>query len=120
ARTVYVGLAVRGQGGRQNPSTFDHVTITGTTAPLPPSVLELTDGGFGEAGGAFLKNRVGVQTFNTNFTFQITPGTIPTADGMAFVIQGVGPTALGPPGGGLGYGADFVGGPIGITRSLAI
>jgi hypothetical protein len=121
ASTVYVGLALTGQGGRQNTSTFDHVTITGNAATtLPPSVLEVTDGGFGEGGGAFLNNRVGVQTFNTNFTFQITPGTIPTADGMAFVIQGVGPTALGGAGGGLGYGADFIGGPAGITRSLAI
>src|SRR5262249_39537081 len=120
ASTIYVGLALTGQGGNQNTSTFDHLSITGTTAPLPPSVVELTDGGFGEAGGAFLSNRVGVENFTTNFTFQMTPGTQPMADGMAFVIQGDGPAALGPPGGGLGYGADFVGGGGGLPRSLAI
>jgi hypothetical protein len=121
ATTVFVGLALTGQGGKTNTSTFDHVSITGTTGPLPPSVLELTDGGFGEAGSAFLSNRVGVQNFNTTFTFQITPGTAPTADGMAFVIQGVGPTALGPPGGGLGYGLDHPDPTFrGITRSLAV
>ncbi len=120
ATNVYVGLALTGQGGNQNISTFDHVSITGTTTPLPPSVLELTDGGFGEAGGAFLKNRVGIQNFTSTFTFQITPGTSPMADGMAFVIQGDGPAALGPPGGGLGYGADTVGLGGGLPRSLAL
>src|SRR5262249_59778547 len=70
----------------------------------------------------FLNNRVGVDNFTSTFTFQMTPGTTPTADGLAFVIQGVGPTALnsGGGGGGLGYGSDHVGGPIGITRSVAI
>jgi Bacterial lectin/Legume lectin domain/Fibronectin type III domain len=120
ATTVYVGLALTGQGGNPNASTFDHVSITGTTGPLPPTVVELTDGGFGEAGGAFLSNRVGVQNFTTSFTFQMTPGTNPMADGMAFVIQGDGPTALGPAGGGLGYGADTVGVGGGLPRSLAI
>jgi hypothetical protein len=121
ASTVYVGLALTGQGGKTNTSTFDHVSITGTTGALPASVLELTDGGFGEAGSAFLNNRVGVQNFNTTFTFQITPGTNPIADGMAFVIQGVGPTALGPPGGGLGYGLDHPDPNFrGIGRSVAI
>jgi hypothetical protein len=120
ASTIYVGLAVTGQGGNANTSTFDHLTITGTTGPLPPSVLELTDGGFGEAGGAFLSNRVGVDNFTSTFNFKVTPGTAPMADGFAFVIQGDGPAALGPPGGGLGYGADTVGVGGGLARSLAI
>src|SRR5262245_32740877 len=120
--TIYVGLAVtaHNNSGVINTSTFDHVAITGTTGPLPPTVVELTNGGFGEAGGAFLSNRVGIQNFTTNFTFQITPGTAPMADGLAFVIQGDGPTALGPAGGGLGYGADTVGVGGGLPRSLAI
>src|SRR5262249_50281034 len=84
ASTIYVGLAVTAHNndGRINTSTFDHLTITGTTGPLPPSMLELTDGGFSEAGGGFLSNRVGIQNFTTNFTFQITPGTAPMADGL--------------------------------------
>ena len=67
-----------------------------------------------------MSNRVGVSTFTTSFTFQITPGTSPMADGMAFVIQGVGNKALGPGGGGLGYGSDTVGGGGGLPRSIAI
>src|SRR5207248_1959218 len=122
ASTIYVGLALTAHNndGRINTSTFDHVGIAGTTGPLPPSVVELTNGGFGEAGGAFLSNRVGVQNFTSSFTFQIMPGTSPMADGMAFVIQGDGPKALGPAGGGLGYGADTVGVGGGLPRSLAI
>jgi hypothetical protein len=122
ASTIYVGLAVtaHNNSGVINTSSFDHVTIAGTTAALPPTVVELTNGGFGQAGGAFLSNRVGVQNFTSNFTFQITPGTSPMADGMAFVIQGDGPKALGPTGGGLGYGADTVGVGGGLPRSLAI
>jgi hypothetical protein len=120
--TIYVGLAVTAHNndGRINTSTFDHVTIAGTTGPLTPSVLELTDGGNAEAGGAFLSNRVGVDNFTSNFTIQITPGSSPMADGMAFVIQGDGPRALGPPGGGLGYGSDTVGVGGGLPRSMAI
>src|SRR5262249_52742670 len=85
AGTIYVGLAVTAHNndGRINTSTFDHLTITGTQGPLPRSVLELTDGGFGEAGGAFLKNRVGVHDLTTTFTLQITPRTPPIADRLA-------------------------------------
>src|SRR5207248_6723286 len=106
ATQVYVGLAVtaHNNSGVLNTTTFDHVSVTGATAPLPPAVAELTDGNFGEAGSVFLNNRVGVTNFSTTFTFQLTPGTIPMADGIAFVMQGVGPAALGPPGGGLGCG----------------
>src|SRR5207248_7566185 len=122
ATQVYIGLAVtaHNNSGVINTSTFDHVTVTGATAPLPPSVAELTDGNFGEAGSVFLNNRVGVTNFTTTFTFKMTPGTIPMADGMAFVIQGDGPAALGPPGGGLGYGSDHIGGSLGLPHSMAI
>lgn len=123
ASNVYVGLALTAHNndGRINTSTFDHVTVTGTTPPLPPTVVELTDGGFSEAGGVFLNNRVGVENFSTTFTFQITPGTNPMADGLAFVIQGAGPTALSIGGGGLGYGLDHPDANFrGIPHSLAI
>jgi hypothetical protein len=105
-------------GGVQDPGNL--MLRVNATGPAAPIVAQLTDGGFGEAGSIFLNNRVGVQNFNTTFTFQITPGTAPTADGMAFVIQGDGAGALGGPGGGLGYGSDHVGGPLGLPRSLAI
>src|SRR5262249_16713791 len=120
--TLYVGLAVtaHNNSGVINTSTFDHLSIAGTTGPLPPSVLELNDGGFGEAGVAFLSTPVGAANFTSPFTFRLPPGTPPMADGMAFVIQGIGATALGPAGGGLGYGADFVGGGGTLRRSLAV
>jgi hypothetical protein len=47
-------------------------------------------------------------------------GTNPMADGMAFVLQGDSPQALGFQGGGLGYGSDTPGGPQGIPNSIAI
>src|SRR5262249_7868589 len=62
----------------------------------------------------------GVEQFSTSFVIQQTPATNPPADGMAFVIQGNSPTALGPGGGGLGYGPDTPGGAGGIPNSIAI
>ena len=102
--TVYVGLALTAHNnGQVAAASFDHVTITGTTGPLPPAVLRLTDGGFYEAGAAFSTNRVGITNFDTNFTFRLHDGTTPQADGITFVIQGSSPSALGFNGGGLGW-----------------
>jgi hypothetical protein len=70
--------------------------------------LQITDAnpaGY-EAGSAWYSVPANIQSFTTDFSFQITPGTTPTADGMAFVIQGNSTSALGPEGGGLGYGPD--------------
>ena len=43
---------------------------------------------------------VNIQSFTTNFTFQLTNAT---ADGITFTIQNQGTAALGDMGGGLGY-----------------
>jgi hypothetical protein len=119
--TVYVGLALTSHSnGNVATAVFDHVTVAGTTAPLPPAVARLTDGGGGEAGSVFTTSRVNVSSFNTTFTFRMHDGTSPMADGMAFVIQASGPNALGGTGGGLGYGSDHPGGPQGIPNSVAI
>jgi Arylsulfotransferase (ASST)/Legume lectin domain/Bacterial lectin len=69
-------------------------------AALSGSSMELTDGGINEAGSAFYAAPVNVQTFTTDFTFQLTNAN---ADGFTFAIQNVGPTALGASGGSLGY-----------------
>ena len=53
-----------------------------------------------------------IQNFSTNFSFQITPGTNPIADGITFAIQGNSTAALGPTGGGLGYGPDSLTAPL--------
>jgi hypothetical protein len=89
-------------------------------AQFTGNVGRLTDGGFGEAGSFFTTYRVGVAKFSTTFTFRMTPGTVPMADGLTFTIQGNGPTELGPAGGGLGYGPDQPYAGQGIRNSIAV
>jgi hypothetical protein len=62
--------------------------------------LQLTDGGLYEAGSAFYTTPVNIQSFTTDFIFQLSN---PAADGSTFTIQNAGPSALGGGGGGLGY-----------------
>ncbi len=71
--------------------------------------LQLTNGGSNEAGSAFFATPVNIQSFTTDFTFQLSN---PAADGMTFTIQSNSPSAVGGSGGGLGYQ--------GIPKSLAI
>jgi hypothetical protein len=88
-------------------------------AKVNGSNLELTDGGTFEAASTFSTSAVDVTKFNTQFSFQLSAGAN-TADGFTFCIQSVGNTALGPAGGGLGYGPDHTGGTGGINHSVAI
>jgi hypothetical protein len=87
-------------------------TISGTR-------LRLTDGGQNEAGSAFFTTAVNVQSFTTDFRFQVTT---PNADGFAFVIQNNGATSVGPAGGALGYGVDTAGAApfAGMNKSVAL
>jgi hypothetical protein len=80
--------------------------------------LELTDGNTNEAGSAFWTTPVNIQSFTTNFTFQLVNAQ---ADGFTFTLQNAGPTALGATGGSLGYSAA-PGSPTppGISNSVAI
>src|ERR1700730_10244610 len=87
---------------------------------LNGTTLRLTDGGINEAGAAWYSSPVNIQTFATDFAFLLTPGTSPTADGFPFTIQGTGAAAIGPWGGGLGYGPTTVGGAAGIGKSVAV
>jgi hypothetical protein len=87
------------------------------SAALNGTRLRLTDGGANEAGSAFYTTPVNVQSFTSDFTIQPTNAT---ADGMTFVIQNAGTTALGPGGGGLGYGPPAPGGTAGIAPSVAL
>jgi hypothetical protein len=88
-------------------------------AKLNGSRLQLTDSttAFYEVGSAFYTTPVSVTSFTNDFTFQLGS---PNADGFTFTIQRVGPTALGPVGGGLGYGASTQGGPLGLPTSIAV
>jgi hypothetical protein len=86
---------------------------------LDDSRLQLTNGGQDEAGSAFCTTPVNISNFTTDFTFQLSDAQ---ADGITFTIQNssAGASALGPAGGGLGYGPDAPGGTPGISNSVAV
>ena len=86
------------------------LTLNGS-ATINGSTLELTSGLVNQDGSAFSSTTVDVTKFNTQFTFHLLPGPN-TSDGFCFVIEGLGPTALGADGGGLGYS--------GINHSVAV
>jgi hypothetical protein len=97
------------------------MTFNGSTG-LDDSRLQLTNGGVQQAGSAFFNTPVNIQSFTTDFTMQLSNAV---ADGMTFTIQNVGPTALGPSGGGLGYGPNLPANPdpnpnTPITHSVAV
>jgi hypothetical protein len=56
-----------------------------------------------QAGTFFSTERVGIRGFTTTFRVRVHEGTDPRADGFTFIIQGIGPGALGLNGSGLGY-----------------
>lgn len=70
------------------------------TAQLVGTRLRLTPGGIGDVGSAWLANPVGIQSFTQDFLLQLGNAN---ADGLTFVIQNVGNTALGFAGKSLGY-----------------
>ncbi len=92
------------------------MTFNGSTA-LNDTRLQLTNGLANEAGSAWFNTPLNIQNFTNDFTFQLSNAQ---ADGMTFTIQSTGVTALGPTGGGLGYGPDTPGGTGGIPKSVAI
>jgi hypothetical protein len=79
--------------------------LAGTTG----SLLRLTEGGQNEAGSAFYKTPVNIQSFTNEFAFQLAN---PSAEGITFTIQNEGLTALGQNSEGLGYA--------GIGKSVAV
>jgi hypothetical protein len=81
------------------------LTLNGSAVNSDDSRLQLTTGGYNQAGSAFSSVPVNIQSFVSDFTLQLS-GSLPLADGITFTIQADGPTALGPVGVGLGYGAN--------------
>jgi hypothetical protein len=69
-----------------------------------------------QVASAFWTVPVNVQSFATAFSFQLTN---PAADGFTFTIQDAGITAIGSPGGGLGYGKIFTE-TAAIAKSVAV
>ena len=92
------------------------MTFNGSTG-LDDTRLQLTSGVANQAGTAFYNTPLNIQSFTTDFSFQLSNAG---ADGITFTIQSNSPTALGPSGGGLGYGPDAPGGTGGIPNSVAI
>jgi hypothetical protein len=70
----------------------------------------------------YARERVGIRTFTTTFEFKISEGSAERGEGLTFVIQADpnGTRALGPRGGGLGYGPDRPSPARGILNSVAI
>jgi Flp pilus assembly protein TadG len=63
--------------------------------------IRLTTSSGGLAGTAYYANPIPVGTFSSTFSFQLTN---PNADGMTFLLQNSGKTAVGNAGGDLGFG----------------
>src|SRR5271170_1290524 len=101
------------------PGFYTAVSGTGT-------VLRLTQNTTFTAGSAWYTTQQPVSgAFSTTFTFQLSGGNNgdSPADGIAFVIQNSGTSALGPDGCGIGFGDSSSGctPPTGgITNSLAV
>ena len=97
--------------------TATNLALNGTSV-LNGSRLRLTNSASGASkASAWYKTPVNIQKFTTDFQFQLSQ---PNADGMAFVIQNSGTTAIGAGGGALGYGVDDSGTPAGIPSSIAV
>jgi uncharacterized repeat protein (TIGR02543 family) len=96
---------------------------TGTATPL--NVLQLTANTTDQAGSAWFNAQQSVtNTFSTTFTFDLgnnsSSPTYGNADGIAFVIQSSGLSALGPDGCGMGFASGSCSGGTGIPASLAV
>jgi hypothetical protein len=83
------------------------------------SRLQLTTGATNQAGSVFWNTPVNVQTFKSDFSFQLS-GSLPIGDGITFTVQNGAVTSVGPSGGGLGYGAATPGGAAGLANSVAV
>jgi fibronectin type 3 domain-containing protein len=97
-------------GASQGGLTFNG----GTQAQLVPgnTRLQLTSGANGQDRSAYYTNpqadpnhqgKQDIVSFSTTFTYNLSGGAGNPADGVTFVIQNIGLTALGAAGGGLGY-----------------
>lgn len=78
--------------------------LVGTATQVHDSIQLTTRFGQGQAGAAWQTEAVSLtKSFQVRFSFSLHGGTFPQADGIAFVIQTDGPSALGLSGGGLGF-----------------
>ena len=86
--------------------------ITSSGSKVKQRILRLTAGGFRQSGSAYSTQKLDIsESFESTFKVYLHHGQ-PGADGIAFIVQGESPRALGGWGGGLGYR--------GIDKSVAI
>ena len=108
------------------PSSLTTGITRNGSAAVNGTRLRLTNTGQNLAGSGWYSTPVNVQTFSNDFTFQMaTTAGSTIGNGLAFVIQNAGTKALGPSGGGLGYGPDNTSGATSsslspIAKSVAI
>ncbi|GLY05581.1 MULTISPECIES: L-type lectin-domain containing protein [Actinoplanes] len=114
-------LAAPGQDRTVTPLSgghLDDLSLNGTAQVVADRdgrnrFLRLTSGSFRQAGSAWSTRQIDLtRSFTTTFVVNMHRHGKPGADGIAFVVQGTGPRALGGWGGGLGYR--------GIRQSVAI
>jgi hypothetical protein len=100
-------------------ANVDGLTLNGSAINTDDSRLQLTNGGYNEAGSAFGNTPLNITSWVNDFLFELSDAT---EYGFTFTIQNVGPTALGPDTSGLGYGATMpiAGYPLGIPNSVAV
>ena len=87
------------------------------SAKIASNRLRLTDQVIYEAGSAYYKSKLKITNFTTHFQFQLTN---PNSAGFTFVLQNHSAHALGPVGGGLGYGPNTPGSAPVIPLSAAV
>jgi hypothetical protein len=94
------------------------MTLNGSATNVDDSRLQLTTGLTYQAGSAFWNTPVNIQSFTTDFSFQLSNAQ---ADGFTFTLQNVAPTAVGGYGISLGYGPNPTTGTSGgIAKSVAL
>ncbi len=90
--------------------------LNGVTTVNSSNYLQLTGATGYKAGSAFWTTPVNIQSFTTNFTFQLSSVV---ADGFTFTIQNAGASSIGGSGSSLGYGPT-AGTTGGIAHSVAV
>ena len=96
---INFGSGFSGAGMQFNGSAVLNGTTLQITSTTPTS----------QTGSAYWATPVNVQSFTTDFMFQMTT---PNSDGFTFVLQNIGATGIGSGGGGLGYA--------GLGKSVAV
>jgi hypothetical protein len=92
-----------GTTGFNNGTGWSSNSFGSGSAAFTTSTLTLTDGGFGEARSAYFNTAQPVANWSALFTYTASgPGGLGLADGVSFILQNQGLTAVGGGGSGLG------------------